>query len=75
MSRAAQPLYVRMADAPALFGLSRDTLERRAKEGCFTIRRVGAASLVSVEEVRAWIEASTLAPRKVGARLGAGESA
>ena len=43
-----QPLYIRMADAPEVFGLSRDTLERRVKDGVISVRKVGAASLLSV---------------------------
>ena len=68
----AEPQYVRMADAPKVFGLSRDTLERRAKEGCFSIRKVGGASLLKVAEVCAWIDAGALPPAKVGAKVGAG---
>ncbi len=67
-----QPRYVRMVDAPAMFGLSDDTLRRRAKEGCFTIRKRGGVSLLSVEEVSAWIDQGALPPAKVGAKVGAG---
>ena len=74
MTKAAvTPLYVRMADAPAMFGLSRDTLERRAKEGAITIRKRGAASLLSVAEVQAWIDQGAQAPNKVGAKSGASD--
>lgn len=68
------PIYVRMADAPAKFGLSRDTLERRVKDGCITVRKVGAATLLSVAEVSAWIDSCAQAPDKVGANPGAGKS-
>ena len=54
------PRYVRMADAPGQFGVSRDTLERRAADGCFPIYRPSpGVVLVKVVEVEAWIEGKT----------------
>lgn len=75
MTKAATPQYIRMVDAPEVFGLSDDTLRRRAKEGCFTIRKRGRASLLYFPEVQAWLDAGGQAPDKVGAKAGAGNDA
>ena len=54
-----QPLYVRITEAQAYFSMSRDTAERRAKEGAFRIYRRGNLSFLKVSEVSAWIEGVT----------------
>ena len=54
----AQSLYFRPVDGPTMFGLSRSTLYRWAKDGHITIYKVGGASLMKTAEVVAKIEAS-----------------
>lgn len=49
-------LYVRVSDAPRVFGVSVSTIRRRVKEGRFTIYKRGGASLLKIAEVSAWIE-------------------
>ena len=49
-------IYFRPVDGPAMFGLSRSTLYRWAKDGRIGIRKVGGASLMKTAEVVAIIE-------------------
>ena len=51
-----QPLYVRVSDAPTIFGLSRSTVYEMARLKKITIHKVGGASLLSVAELSALIE-------------------
>lgn len=53
---APSPLYVRVSDAQEVFGLHRATIYRQAKAGAIRIYKRGGASLLSVAEMRAWIE-------------------
>lgn len=50
------PIYVRLTRAPELFGVSRQQLYRAEAAGELTIYRVRGASLVRLDDVRAWIE-------------------
>lgn len=45
------PLYVRVADSQAVFGIHRSTIYKLAQRGQLTIHKVGAASLLRVAEV------------------------
>jgi len=58
MSEPIRPVFVRIAQAPAVFGLSRSTIYEMAKSGKFKIYKAGTASLLKVEEVTAAIEAA-----------------
>lgn len=53
-----QPLYVRVSAAPAVFGVSTDTLYKWAKQGRIRILKQGGISLVKVAEIAAFIESS-----------------
>ncbi len=54
--RPVQPIYVRVADAPAVLGLSRDSIERAHKRGELAIYKPVGVALLKIEEVSAWIE-------------------
>lgn len=49
------PIYIRLANAQAVFGLHRSTIYRLAKQGEIRVRKRGGASFVSVAELTAYI--------------------
>lgn len=51
-----EPLYVRVNEAPKVFGVSVATIYREAKEKRLTIHKRGSISLLKVSEMSAWIE-------------------
>ena len=76
MTKAAiTPVYVRLSQSQEYFGISRDTFERREKQGRIKIRRDGGMALLKTDEVIAMIEADAQAPKKVGAKVGASDDA
>lgn len=52
------PLYVRLADTSEIFGISRWTIYRMAKEGHVRIYKRGGSAWVKVSEVSDYIENS-----------------
>lgn len=52
---AAQPIYIRPGQAPAVFGVSRSTIYKWAKKGHVRIYKQGEISLVKVTEVENFI--------------------
>jgi hypothetical protein len=63
------PLYVRMSAAPGVFAMSRATLYRAASRGDLTIHKRGGCSLLSVDQVRDWIENRGPSEPQKGGRL------
>ncbi|WP_027259139.1 helix-turn-helix transcriptional regulator [Leisingera aquimarina] len=57
---AQMKIYARIKERRDLFGMSRATVYRRAKEKCFPIYKRNGMSVVKIEEVTAWLEAETL---------------
>lgn len=55
-----QARFVRMSDTQAVFGVTDDTVRDWSKSGGFDIYKIGGASLVSVEEVTAFIRRSAI---------------
>jgi hypothetical protein len=53
-ARPVQPIFVRVADAPAVLGLSRDTIERAHKRGELAIYKPVGVALVKYEAVITW---------------------
>lgn len=54
-----QPRFVRLSDAPMVFGVGVDTLRKWGEEGKFRISRpTGKISLVEVEEVSAFLRST-----------------
>ena len=51
-----KPLYVRIAHAPAMFGIGRTMIYEMASAGKLTIYKAGNASLLKVEEMEAVIQ-------------------
>ena len=51
------PLYIRVTDAPQVFGLSVATIYRHVGGGAFPVYKRGNASLLKVAEVAQWIDA------------------
>lgn len=56
MPRAPQPVLCRPVHCQEVFGISRATLYRWAKDGHITIYKKGPMSFVKVEEVLSHIE-------------------
>lgn len=56
----ATPIYARIAECQALFGLSRSTIYRMKSRGEITIYKKGTVSLVKIAEMVKVIEAETL---------------
>jgi len=67
--RGITPLYVSIADATQVFGLSRDTFYRAANRGEIIIRKRGTRSLLKVAEVSDWIDGRTPSEANNGGRL------
>lgn len=57
MNVAMKPIYVRMADAKTMFGISRSTLYEMQARGEIVIHKRGKTSLLKVEEIERAIEA------------------
>ncbi|WP_171178618.1 AlpA family transcriptional regulator [Ruegeria sp. HKCCD8929] len=53
-------IYARIKECRDLFGMSRATVYRRAKEQCFKIYKRNGMSVVKIEEVSTWIEGQSL---------------
>jgi len=51
-----QPLYVRVSECKATFGISRSTIYEMASRGDVRIYKVGGAALLKVAEVAQMIE-------------------
>lgn len=50
------PLYIRVSDSKAVFGISRSTIYEMASRGDVRIYKVGGSALLKVSEVSAMIE-------------------
>ena len=50
--------FIRMSDAPVMFGVTDDTLRKWSKDGAFQIYKIGGASLLRIDEVEAFIVSS-----------------
>lgn len=61
------PIFCRVVDAPAVFGLSRATIYRMVKSGDLNLYRLGTMSFLKVSEVAALIEGRA---RPVGPDVG-----
>lgn len=61
-----EPLYVRVNEAPKVFGVSVSMIYREAKAGRLVIYKRGSMSLLKVAEVSAWIEGKNPAAREGG---------
>ena len=53
-----EPKFIRMSDAPQMFGVTDDTLRKWAKNRGFRLYKIGGATLLKVAEVEAFIESS-----------------
>lgn len=53
---AAAPIYIRPAQVPAMFGISRSTLYRWAAAGMVDLHRHGRMTFVRAEDLRRLIE-------------------
>ena len=53
-----EPKFIRMSDAPKVFGVTDDTLRKWSKDGGFAIYKIGGASLLRIAEVEAFIISS-----------------
>lgn len=58
------PLYIRVSQVQAMFGVHRATVYRQAQEGAITIYKRGGASFLKVAEMVAWIEGPDDPPKK-----------
>ncbi len=56
MRAAIKPIYVRVKDCQAVFGLGRSKIYEMVKRGEIHIHKSGSASLLKVSEVEALIE-------------------
>ena len=56
MPAAPTPLYVRVSDVPAVYGMHRSTVYRWAENGLVTIYKRGSMSWVKTEEMSRAIE-------------------
>lgn len=53
-----KPLYVKVSESKAVFGLHPATIYRAVNRGTIRIHKVGSSSLLKVAEVEAFIEGS-----------------
>lgn len=61
-----EPIYVRVCDSQAVFGIHRSTIYRRAAQGKITIYRDGGTSFVKVSEMADMIEGRSKEVSAVG---------
>ena len=62
MTATAERITVRLDEAPALRGVSRDTGERHVRPHVREIT-IGRVVLFAIDDVRAWAKAASRAPR------------
>lgn len=65
-----QPIYVRVCDSRAVFGISRSTIYEMAARAEITIYKSGGKALLKVAEVMAFIEANPGQQRSIGGPVG-----
>jgi len=53
-----QAKFIRMSDAPKVFGVTDDTLRKWAKDSGFKLYKIGGATLLKIAEVEAFIESN-----------------
>ena len=55
-----EPKFIRMCEAPEMFGVTDDTLRKWAKDDGFKLYKIGGASLLKVADVEAFIESNAV---------------